>query len=908
MPIAFVLVSGSSWAAPAASFEAFRIAIAQVEREIPVAQDEVVARAAENEALRARINALALATLDRRADLDEAETAVREFVTTDLDNAVALYRAVVARMEQARDALGTTESELAQVQDALLRGEVGLNAAELAAARLIDKRLVLRAENELHFAPPRVMNLTLRASSAGGSARLFRVEWTVDDADPDATVATNVELLRDMVEEAARAVETLTVSYEFTKNQFVAADARWHDLNRQYSNAALAQLIAAGTIELADFATGAAQAAVEGGFVALGPYVLFELAWRGREFYEGGGFLREGAERLVQEPSLGDDFLAYRDALSKEDRLSARGLVSSELPDVSWLDGQGMEALKGVVGNTIDSYAQLFAEEKGQAFLLQQMRERGTAAVLHELTTTTQGPINAALKGYQDLGGERFREIGQAVERLTKGAPGDFSNAIGRFTNPQVIRKTLTGFATGAGFTLFQAGTAHLGVSVREQIYLEMAHAELDWFLRRNALRAVSAFLQHYKTAHTHLQTRLGEALDRQAVACCDRILKRTDTPEMSEPVIIGDWHRAGLKVEVEFSKPVQGATMRFGDSIPVALSATDSRSILGADLRQPFGPGRVVIEMGGTDDNGLALDGAPNTIATLDPDFRWQDYELAPDRSIALTVIVPAVVVAGVPAGGIVAGQPFLGAVTNAPDGTSLIVIEADAPEVANVRGGTSRHALADGGNVDVDLDAPRESGAYEVRLIDGPEVGHGTLAVDELNVIATTTPCQPRSGPGASLVSMFSQGADGWLIEGDAGPDPVLEAGEISATDLEDGEVWYWKAPPKYSGDHSGALGGTLTYRLRTTEVTRQFDAADVVIEGGGLTLTLDAVPNPGLGTTEYRMALGTASPWMLGDAAATEEQICQVLSAMTALKIRGEYETGPDTGWLGLVRFGY
>jgi hypothetical protein len=166
----------------------------------------------------------------------------------------------------------------------------------------------------------------------------------------------------------------------------------------------------------------------------------------------------------------------------------------------------------------------------------------------------------------------------------------------------------------------------------------------------------------------------------------------------------------------------------------------------------------------------------------------------------------------------------------------------------------------------------------------------------------------CRPEVGPGSRVSSNFSRDADGWLVEGDAGPLPTLEGGEISATDTEGGVAWYWKAPDRYMGDHSGAFGGFLVFRMRTTEATRPFEGDDVVLEGNRLKLTLDLSPDPGLAATEYRIPLGIGSPWVTGGFAATAADICQVLSAVSSLRIRGEYTSGPDTGWLGLVRFGY
>ena len=84
-------------------------------------------------------------------------------------------------------------------------------------------------------------------------------------------------------------------------------------------------------------------------------------------------------------------------------------------------------------------------------------------------------------------------------------------------------------------------------------------------------------------------------------------------------------------------------------------------------------------------------------------------------------------------------------------------------------------------------------------------------------------------------------------------------------------------------------------------------QFDAPDVILTGAGLTLAFDLASNPANGSwTSYAVPL-TSTGWHLGTlagAAPTAAQFLGVLSNLTALQIRAEYQTGADTGSLDNV----
>jgi len=172
---------------------------------------------------------------------------------------------------------------------------------------------------------------------------------------------------------------------------------------------------------------------------------------------------------------------------------------------------------------------------------------------------------------------------------------------------------------------------------------------------------------------------------------------------------------------------------------------------------------------------------------------------------------------------------------------------------------------------------------------------------------------------GMGATIaVSRFDDpvaGVDGWTVINDAtGPTYFATGGNpggyIQAVDQVLGLTWFWVAPPKFLGNDSAAYGQNLQFDLRQSGLNNQFDEDDVVLMGSGLTLAFDTPNNPGITWTSYNVPLLASAGWKLDSiagAAATEAQMQSVLSNLTALRIRGEFITGPDTGDLDNVALG-
>jgi len=129
----------------------------------------------------------------------------------------------------------------------------------------------------------------------------------------------------------------------------------------------------------------------------------------------------------------------------------------------------------------------------------------------------------------------------------------------------------------------------------------------------------------------------------------------------------------------------------------------------------------------------------------------------------------------------------------------------------------------------------------------------------------------------------------------------------GLISAIDDVAGGVWYFTAPAKYLGDNAAFYGKTLKFDLQVTAIVTPFASPDVELTGGAITLYFDCSPDPGTSWTSYVVPLTEAGWTTTAAEPATLEQFQQVLSNSTQLRIRGEFNTGADTGKLDNVSFG-
>jgi hypothetical protein len=130
----------------------------------------------------------------------------------------------------------------------------------------------------------------------------------------------------------------------------------------------------------------------------------------------------------------------------------------------------------------------------------------------------------------------------------------------------------------------------------------------------------------------------------------------------------------------------------------------------------------------------------------------------------------------------------------------------------------------------------------------------------------------------------------------------------GFLRAEDDVAGGTWYWAAPAPYLGDQSTAYQGTLSFQLKQSPTTNQFEDEDVILEGAGQTLVFTLPNHPGEAWTAYALSLREGQGWKRGSRdgeAASAADLQAVLGNVSRLWIRGEYVTGSDTGALDNVR---
>jgi hypothetical protein len=166
----------------------------------------------------------------------------------------------------------------------------------------------------------------------------------------------------------------------------------------------------------------------------------------------------------------------------------------------------------------------------------------------------------------------------------------------------------------------------------------------------------------------------------------------------------------------------------------------------------------------------------------------------------------------------------------------------------------------------------------------------------------------------------SDFNEDANGWKIAGDAQGGSNIEAsyspfegldnsGYIYADDDVAGGVWYFVAPDKFMGDQSAFIGGKLSfYLIQKSALSDQFKSKDVIIKGGNnQEIYYYHESYPDTTWTHYEINLDTTAGWMnSSDTDANASEIHSVLSDVQSLWIRGEFESGPDTGGLDKFQF--
>jgi uncharacterized RDD family membrane protein YckC len=116
--------------------------------------------------------------------------------------------------------------------------------------------------------------------------------------------------------------------------------------------------------------------------------------------------------------------------------------------------------------------------------------------------------------------------------------------------------------------------------------------------------------------------------------------------------------------------------------------------------------------------------------------------------------------------------------------------------------------------------------------------------------------------------------------------------------------GGAFYFAAPDAFLRDVAAAYGRQLSFDLRVIPNPPDdtpFDSPDVVLQGAGQTLVIDAVPPAPTAWTRVQVRLNETAGWKQGaldGGPATRQQILAVLGGLTALWIRGDmYNRGAN-----------
>lgn len=178
---------------------------------------------------------------------------------------------------------------------------------------------------------------------------------------------------------------------------------------------------------------------------------------------------------------------------------------------------------------------------------------------------------------------------------------------------------------------------------------------------------------------------------------------------------------------------------------------------------------------------------------------------------------------------------------------------------------------------------------------------------------------PVTGGKGP-AAVASTFDGSTEGWQVVSfsDNGPyeaplsasAPELRAADgnpggcLSSPDTGPGN-FFWQAPEAFLGQRADFYGGRLRYDLKS-EGGDTFDEADVILVGGGLVLVYDQPQTPTERWQTFSVPL-TEQGWAkgkVGGEPVTPAEFRRVLGSLTALRLRGEFRWGAETGSLDNV----
>ncbi len=270
-----------------------------------------------------------------------------------------------------------------------------------------------------------------------------------------------------------------------------------------------------------------------------------------------------------------------------------------------------------------------------------------------------------------------------------------------------------------------------------------------------------------------------------------------------------------------------------------------------------------------------------------------------------------------------------------NSSDDTVIYTATASDPDLGDSVtwsfNGADAAFLSIDSNGQVRLNAPANFEAKPSYSFDVVATDAGGLSDSQAVVLSVTDGNEAptvTSGSTASVAenfsliasSSFNVDAEGWLLNGDATtvPTPIYvpgggnPGGAIQGIDENLGASWGYVAPAAYHGDLSAAFGGTLSYDVKysTSGALGPLASSFVTLSDGTTTLQYIAAISPAAGDWVHFDIPLTEAGWVVGTAGATEPaataaQMQAVLSNVTNLRIRGEFDRSDDIGLIDNVR---
>jgi hypothetical protein len=154
----------------------------------------------------------------------------------------------------------------------------------------------------------------------------------------------------------------------------------------------------------------------------------------------------------------------------------------------------------------------------------------------------------------------------------------------------------------------------------------------------------------------------------------------------------------------------------------------------------------------------------------------------------------------------------------------------------------------------------------------------------------------------PGSILVqSRFFEGDEGWTVSGHGEVYGVdFSMGRLKGRDR-NAKVWYFVAPPKFSGDFMPAFNGMLKFSLGHYSFDSGGSSSpsnwDVIIGTGKFRIGVRDVVKPFNMQGDYELFFNTSTAWVVLNtlALASNMDIVRVLRAVSTLQIRGGFFSG-------------